>query len=411
MSANNSFSFLPSEFSEKFKLAFDNSLTGYWRVRTQKVRQQAAPQLWYIAVSQGKIIYSGKEKISPEALFYVVQRFLPRLRTPKSKDLINALKEAETGLPLGKLLAQMQQLEMLTHDEAIQAFRLKVLADFDSLAHETTGQADFIPDYDLVANAPVRGFDLYSILLDSANRRLEWQQLQDFLPSPEAMISLNSEALAASDLPTVQRQNLQRLLLKSQPLTVLADYMGADALHAAKGLVPLIKRGIIGVQVPASEAAQAQQIPKIFIVDDSPVLLKQFRVLVESWGYQVETCSQALTAVDTMMQHQPAVVFLDINMPGTSGFELIKLIRRQPQLSDVPLVLLTAEKTVSNQWRAQWASCKFLAKPRSTEEISGFKLELQTLLQELAPLKRKMTAAQIAQAQIAKPPTAKTPNP
>jgi CheY-like chemotaxis protein len=411
MSANNSFSFLPSEFSEKFKLAFDNSLTGYWRVRTQKVRQQAAPQLWYIAVSQGKIIYSGKEKISPEALFYVVQRFLPRLRTPKSKDLINALKEAEAGLPLGKLLAQMQQLEMLTHDEAIQAFRLKVLADFDSLAHETTGQADFIPDYDLVANAPVRGFDLYSILLDSANRRLEWQQLQDFLPSSEAIISLNSEALAASDLPTLQRQNLQRLLLKSQPLTVLADYMGADALHAAKGLVSLIKRGIIGVQVPASEAAQAQQIPKIFIVDDSPVLLKQFRVLVESWGYQVETCSQALAAVDTMMQHQPAVVFLDINMPGTSGFELIKLIRRQPQLSDVPLVLLTAEKTVSNQWRAQWASCKFLAKPRSTEEISGFKLELQTLLQELAPLKRKMTAAQIAQAQIAKPPTAKTPTP
>jgi CheY-like chemotaxis protein len=411
MSANNSFSFLPSEFSEKFKLAFDNSLTGYWRVRTQKVRQQAAPQLWYIAVSQGKIIYSGKEKISPEALFYVVQRFLPRLRTPKSKDLINALKEAEAGLPLGKLLAQMQQLEMLTHDEAIQAFRLKVLADFDSLAHETTGQADFIPDYDLVANAPVRGFDLYSILLDSANRRLEWQQLQDFLPSSEAIISLNSEALAASDLPTLQRQNLQRLLAKSQPLTVLADYMGADALHAAKGLVSLIKRGIIGVQVPASEAAQAQQIPKIFIVDDSPVLLKQFRVLVESWGYQVETCSQALAAVDTMMQHQPAVVFLDINMPGTSGFELIKLIRRQPQLSDVPLVLLTAEKTVSNQWRAQWASCKFLAKPRSTEEISGFKLELQTLLQELAPLKRKMTAAQIAQAQIAKPPTAKTPTP
>lgn len=411
MSANNSFSFLPSEFSEKFKLAFDNSLTGYWRIRTQKVRQQAAPQLWYIAVSQGKIIYSGKEKISPEALFYVVQRFLPRLRTPKSKDLINALKEAETGLPLGKLLAQMQQLEMLTHDEAIHAFRLKVLADFDSLAHETTGQADFIPDYDLVANAPVRGFDLYSILLDSANRRLEWQQLQDVLPSPDAIIGLNAEALAASDLPTVQRQSLQRLLLKSQPLTVVADYMGTDVLHAAKGLVPLIKRGIVGVQVPASELAQAQQIPKIFIVDDSPVLLKQFRVLVESWGYQVETCSQALTAVDTMMQHQPTVVFLDINMPGTSGFELIKLIRRQPQLSDVPLVLLTAEKTVSNQWRAQWASCKFLAKPRSTEEISGFKLELQTLLQELAPLKRKMTAAQVAQSQIAKPPATRTPNP
>jgi CheY-like chemotaxis protein len=410
MSANTSFSFLPSEFSEKFKLAFDNSLTGYWRVRTQKVRQQAAPQLWYIAVSQGKIVYSGKEKISPEALFFVLQRFVPRLRTPKSKDLITALKDSESGLPLGKLLAQMQQLEMLTHDEAMQAFRLKVLGDFDSFAHETTGQADFVPDYDLVANAPIRGFDLYSILLDSANRRLEWQQLQDFFASPEAIVSLNTEVLATSDLPTLQRQNLQRLLLKNQSLITLADYMGADSLHTAKGLVPLVKRGILSVQVPIAETIQAQQIPKIFIVDDSPVLLKQFRVLVESWGYQVETCSQALAAVDTMMQHQPTVVFLDINMPGTSGFELIKLIRRQPQLSEVPLVLLTAEKTVSNQWRAQWASCKFLAKPRSTEEISGFKLELQTLLQELAPLKRKMSPAQIAQTRL-QPPTAKGPTP
>jgi CheY-like chemotaxis protein len=135
--------------------------------------------------------------------------------------------------------------------------------------------------------------------------------------------------------------------------------------------------------------------------------LKQFRALVESWGYQVETCSQALTAVETMMQHQPAAVFLDINMPGTSGFELIKQIRRQSQLAEVPLVLLTAEKTVSNQWRAQWASCKFLAKPRSTEEIASFKIELQTLLQELAPMKRKATASPPQAA--ANPTTTKTP--
>jgi CheY-like chemotaxis protein len=407
MSANLSFSFLPSEFSEKFKQSFDNSLTGYWRVRAQKVRQQSAPQLWYIAVSQGKIVFSGKEKLSASTLLVVLQRYLPRLRAPKAQEILNELNINETALPLGKLLARIQQLDLLTHDEAIQALRLKVLADCDQFIHETTGQADFIPDYELVANAPIRGFDLYSVLLDSANRRSEWQQIQEYFPSIDAILTLSAEALAVSDLPTLQRQHLQRLLLKPVSLGTVADYMGADALNTAKGFIQLQKRGIIQVEVPAKQVAQTQQIPKIFIVDDSPVLLKQFSVLVESWGYQVETCSQALSAVETMMQHQPAVVFLDINMPGTSGFELIKQIRRQPQLSEVPLVLLTAEKTVSNQWRAQWASCKFLAKPRSTEEIASFKLELQTLLHELAPMKRKATPAQVMQAKLANPEAVK----
>jgi CheY-like chemotaxis protein len=407
MSANLSFSFLTSEFSEKFKLAFDNSLTGYWRVRVQKVRHQAAPQVWYIAVSQGKIIFSGQEKLAAVSLVKVLQRYIPRLRTPKAREILTELNIAETSLPLGKLLARMQQLEVLTHDEATQALRLKILNDFDLFTHDTAGQADFISEYELVANAPVRGFDLYSVLLDSANRRVEWQQLQDSLPSPDVMVSLNTAALASSDLPTLQRQHLQRLLTKSQTLGIVSEYMAADTLHTAKGFVQLLKRGIISVQIPVNPQAQTQQVPKIFIVDDSPVLLKQFRALVESWGYQVETCSQALTAVETMMEHQPAVVFLDINMPGTSGFELIKQIRRQSQLAEVPLVLLTAEKTVSNQWRAQWASCKFLAKPRSTEEIASFKIELQTLLQELAPMKRKATPSPSQAA--ANPTTTKTP--
>jgi hypothetical protein len=49
-------------------------------------------------------------------------------------------------------------------------------------------------------------------------------------------------------------------------------------------------------------------------------------------------------------------------------------------------VLLTAENSLSNQWRAKWGNCKFLAKPRSPEEIASFQEELRQLLQEVIPL-------------------------
>jgi CheY-like chemotaxis protein len=73
-------------------------------------------------------------------------------------------------------------------------------------------------------------------------------------------------------------------------------------------------------------------------------------------------------------------------MPGATGFDLIKLIRRQPKLAAIPLVLLTAEKTLSNQWRAQWANCKFLSKPQNTQEIPTFRGDLYGMLQEMAPV-------------------------
>ena len=100
----------------------------------------------------------------------------------------------------------------------------------------------------------------------------------------------------------------------------------------------------------------------------------------------VHSSEDSVSATEQILEIKPALIFLDINMPVVSGFDLIKQIRRQPDLNDVPLVMLTAEKSVSNQWRAQWASCKFLAKPRSPDDVSEFRTELKDLLRALAPL-------------------------
>ncbi|MCS6960324.1 MAG: response regulator [Pseudanabaenaceae cyanobacterium SKYGB_i_bin29] len=126
--------------------------------------------------------------------------------------------------------------------------------------------------------------------------------------------------------------------------------------------------------------------PRVFVVDDSPVLLRQFRDLLTSWGYQVRLTENALDATQQMLAFNPAVVFLDINMPGLNGFELIKQIRRQPSLANTPLVLVTAENNMANNVRAKWANCKFIGKPRSPEDAETFRTQLRDVLREVAPL-------------------------
>jgi len=108
--------------------------------------------------------------------------------------------------------------------------------------------------------------------------------------------------------------------------------------------------------------------------------------LLLSWGYQVDFTDDAESATSKILDYKPTIVLIDINMPGLNGFDLIKQIRRQRELSSLSLVLVTAENSMTNSFRARWANCRFLAKPHSTSDTAKFRDELRNLLRELAPL-------------------------
>jgi CheY-like chemotaxis protein len=128
--------------------------------------------------------------------------------------------------------------------------------------------------------------------------------------------------------------------------------------------------------------------PKVMIVDDSPLLLKQFGDLLTSWGYQLILVNDSVLATQKMLSEKPDVVFMDINMPNLNGFELLRQIRRQPTLATTPLVLVTSENSITNNFRAKWASCRFLSKPHTANDIKDFREQVKSVLQELAPLSK-----------------------
>lgn len=387
MQSTLSFSFRPSDLGEQLKLAFKETLTGYWQIQLDKGNGSSAN--WYLAVVQGRVVCSGTEKLSWASLADILQSYLSRLHNSQSKQAFGLLQEKlaaqETPL-LSKIVTEMGNMKLLSHDDVIQALRLKILSDMDVYLFNYSGQAKFITETELLINAPIRGFELSGLLTEAVSRRTQWKQLQSYVPTLDSTLILKPEAVEGSNLAVAQKQQLQNLVKQGRTLQAIACDMGKDQLEVAKTFANLIKKGLVEAIKPETDSANTTDFqPEIFIVDDSPILVEQFRHLVVKWGYRVNFSNNSLTAVQTMLKSQPAAIFLDINMPGASGFELIKQIRRQPGLSSVPLVLLTAEKTVSNQWRAQWASCKFLAKPRTPTEIPGFQVELRQMLEEMAP--------------------------
>lgn len=394
MQSTLSFSFRASELIEQLKRSFNETLTGYWQIELVKVNgaieanQASSGKLWYIAVVQGRVICSGSEKLSWASFLETLKSYISRLQTTQSKQALELLKQElsakETPL-LSKIIVEMANMKLVSHDDVMKALRLKILSDLDCYLFDYAGQAQFIPEPELLINAPMRGFELSGLLTEAMSRQMQWRQLRSYVPSLDSTLMLKSDAIEGSDLSAAQKQQLQNLLGQGRTLQAIAYHMGQDPLSVAKIFANLIGKGLVEAKEPKSETAYTDLQPEIFIVDDSLILVEQFRHLVTSWGYRVNYSNNALTAVQTMLEFKPVAIFLDVNMPGASGFDLIKQIRRQPQISSLPLVLLTAEKTVSNQWRAQWASCKFLAKPRTSAEIPVFRTELRQMLEEIAP--------------------------
>jgi CheY-like chemotaxis protein len=384
--ASPQFNFQVSELPRKLQEFSGSARTGYWRFSLNpggglKLRA------WHLAVVQERVVFSGTDEMTWKIYLKALQRFLPRLRGANAQATIEKMEQESTSAQLstiGIMLGKLEATGLTRREESIQAIRLKVLSDLDQFLFAASGHAEFVTDFDLVSKAQVTGFKLEDLLVLAKERRDNWRNLSTDIPSMQAIPMLNVENLERSSLAAEQKQQIRSLAQSGKSLEVIADALSKDPLETARLFSNLVRNQFVTLQLPA-ELADRKAPPKVFIVDDSPLLVREFKQLVSKWGYQVFTCLSATEALKQIQAAKPDAIFLDINMPGASGFDLIKQIRRQPDLAELPLVLLSAEKTLSNQFRAQWVNSKFMAKPRTPQEIHAFQGELLKLLQEIAP--------------------------
>lgn len=380
------FSFQLEELPKKLLSAAGQIPTGNCRLQLTVNHQGTQHSLWYLTIVQNRLVFSGTEPLSWVSFLALLKRHLPHLRTsPSQKKLIQVNQDSSPDElnQIGLMLKKLDSLEIITHEQVIKAIQTQLLTDFDIFLFQSAGNAEFTPEPELVYQAQIPGFKLEDLVARAKQRQGEWEAIRTRIPSMQCSPQLNQEAVRNSQLTDDQKRQIVLLTSTGETLAEIAEKMGNDPLELAKVFAKLVRSQLVTLEPPSFKAS-ASAIPTILIVDDSPLIIQQFKTLVTSWGYRVITCQNPLNAVDQMLNTKPAKMFIDINMPGLSGFDLIKQIRRHPDLTSIPLVLLTAENSISNQWRAQWASCQFLAKPRSREEVPQFRTELRQLLPDLA---------------------------
>ncbi|MFC2003331.1 response regulator transcription factor [Chloroflexota bacterium] len=87
--------------------------------------------------------------------------------------------------------------------------------------------------------------------------------------------------------------------------------------------------------------------PSILVVDDDQDLVNMLERFLKEEGYQVTKAYDGNSAIDLLeTQYRPGLIFLDINMPGVDGFEVLDFVRRR---YNIPVIILTEKRDITTQ--------------------------------------------------------------
>jgi two-component system cell cycle response regulator DivK len=105
----------------------------------------------------------------------------------------------------------------------------------------------------------------------------------------------------------------------------------------------------------------------ILIVEDNDTNLRLFTYLLSSRGYDVRSVRDAPEALQLLQSFRPGLILMDIQLPGTDGYELTRKLKADPALRDVPIIALTAYAMRGDEEKALAAGCDgYITKPIDT---------------------------------------------
>jgi two-component system cell cycle response regulator DivK len=115
---------------------------------------------------------------------------------------------------------------------------------------------------------------------------------------------------------------------------------------------------------------------RILIVEDNPLNLELLRDILSAEGYDVLEAADGPTGVAIARLERPALILMDLQLPGLDGLQATRQIRADPNLRDVPIVAVTAHAMKGDDERARAAGCDgFIPKPIQVREFVRAVLE------------------------------------
>ena len=88
------------------------------------------------------------------------------------------------------------------------------------------------------------------------------------------------------------------------------------------------------------------------VIDDNKQTTEALVQMLKIWDISARPAYGPSAAMKILSEETPDIVFLDINMPGVNGFEVLAYLRREPRLAGVPVIIVTSDDQPETTQRA-----------------------------------------------------------
>ena len=108
----------------------------------------------------------------------------------------------------------------------------------------------------------------------------------------------------------------------------------------------------------------------VLIIEDNELNMKLVRSILQLGHYQILEAGDAETGIQLAREHLPDLILMDIQLPGMDGLQATRIIRKDPILSEIPVMALTSYAMQGDEQKATSAGCTgYIAKPIDTRNF------------------------------------------
>jgi len=109
---------------------------------------------------------------------------------------------------------------------------------------------------------------------------------------------------------------------------------------------------------------------RILVVDDEPEIVALVVYHLARAGYRVSSASSGTDALELARRERPALIVLDLMLPGLSGYEVLEALHNDPATADIAVLMLTARREEADRVRGLTLGADdYLTKPFSPQEL------------------------------------------
>ncbi len=338
---------------------------------------------WKLYFYMGRLVYATGGEHSVRRWYRAMKQHCPDVL---NNGWLNQARATEQPWEVD-ILNQMVSQNLLSTAQAKLVTQSIVQEVMFALIEQRFSTSQWKPNVKIAQHSAFLSVE--QVIADAQQMREGWRgsglgYLQDWMVqfSPDLAPILKSPPNLASQVSPATFQSMIRLLQGKLTLWDVSLHMRRPLADVMRVLMPFIRQGVIELQnipdvpvpcpVPAVVNRPLSNQPRSLIacIDDSPAIGQIMESILSSQGYEVLSILNPLQGISILLERKPDLIFLDLVMPNTNGYELCTFLRKTTSFQQTPIIILTGNDGVIDRVRAKLTGAsEFLGKPPEPQKV------------------------------------------